>query len=236
LLALVHVSALAQAPTAPTPPEAAAPMTDADRAKRDANKVFQFIKLHAVRANPAPAAAAAQAPRPVAPAKPAIAAANKPATTAVTAAAATSAVKAAAATANEPAPMVAQTGADKSAGAELQLPSAAAAAAANAVPTPVAPTVAPTVAPAAAETEEIELAIIKHVQPELPSNRMGNLRSGSVWVQFTVEPDGSTKGVQARPGAQVRLAQSAVRAVEQWRFAPIPSARDVSIEFVFKIE
>ncbi len=194
-------------------------LTDAERAKRDAAKVFRFIKLQAQRQAAPAAPAAAAAPRVVSAPR--------------------------AAPAPSPVPTPAAKGPDV---AELAaaVPTAtgqAPAPDAYVAPLPAAvPAASPVVeaAPSAAvapppEAEEIELELINHVQPELPNNRLGNLRDGVVWVQFSVEPDGRTSNVVARPGAQVRLAQSAVKAVQQWRFAPISTAQDVAVEIAFKL-
>ncbi len=192
-------------------------LTDADRAKRDADKVFRFIKLQAQRqaAPAAPAAAAAprvaSAPR-AAPAPIAAAVAKGPEVAELVATAPTAAGQAAAPEASI-----------------AQMPAAVPA------PSPVAEAAPSAAVATAPETEEIELALITHVQPELPNNRLGNLRDGSVWVQFSVEPDGRTTNVVARPGAQLRLAQSAVKAVQQWRFAPISAVQDVAVEIAFKV-
>lgn len=192
-------------------------LTDADRAKRDADKVFRFIKLQAQRqaAPAAPAAAAAprvaSAPR-AAPAPIAAAVAKGPEVAELVATAPTAAGQAAAPEASI-----------------APLPAAVPA------PSPVAEAAPSAAVATAPETEEIELALITHVQPELPNNRLGNLRDGSVWVQFSVEPDGRTTNVVARPGAQLRLAQSAVKAVQQWRFAPISAVQDVAVEIAFKV-
>lgn len=200
-------------------PEAA--LSDAERAKRDGDKVFRFIKLQAQRP-----AAAAPAPVVAASPRPAVAVATRPAAAVPASPPDVGAMLAAAPSAagSLPAAPLAQL-----------VPAAAAAVTAAAAPAPVSPVPEATAA-TATETEEIELALLTHVQPELPNNRMGTLRSGSVWVQFTVEPDGRTNAVVARPGGQLRLAQSAVRAVQQWRFAPVTEARDVAVEIAFMLD
>jgi TonB family protein len=213
------VGVMAASPVAWAQAKPAGDLTDADRAKRDADKVFRFIKL--------------QAQRPAAPAAPAAAAAPRVAS-APRAAAAPAPIATAAAKGPDVAELLATAPTATGQAAE---PEAAVAPLPSAVPAPspvaeAAPSAAVATAP---ETEEIELALIAHVQPELPNNRLGNLRDGSVWVQFSVEPDGRTSHVVARPGAQLRLAQSAVKAVQQWRFAPISAVQDVAVEIAFKV-
>lgn len=227
---------------APAPKKDAAALSDADRAKRDASKVFSFIKFHAVRSAapaPAPAATALAAAAPATPRAPERGA--DPAT--ATAAApnpAPSPVAAPMAAASAPAPVGTSTAAMADPAALLAAAPTAAGGAAPAVASlaAVAPPVAPTVqAQPAPEPEElVELALIEHVEPIVPARLQGIVRSGSVMVQFTVQPDGKTAKVFARPGGQMRLAQVAVKAVEQWRFAPIPEPRDVMVELAFKLD
>jgi len=228
---MVGVMGPSQVALAQAKPEA--DLTDADRAKRDADKVFRFIKLQAQR-QAAPAAPAAPkvatAPRP-APVPTPTAAASPSATKGPDVA--TLVASAPTATGQGAAPEASAATPEGPSAAPAVLPAAMAVAAVP-PPSPVAEA-QPSAAAPAPETEEIELAIINHVQPELPNNRLGNLRDGVVWVQFSVEPDGRTSHVVARPGAQLRLAQSAVKAVQQWRFAPISAAQDVAVEIAFKL-
>jgi TonB family protein len=226
IVVVLMVAWMGPSPDALAQAKSDADLTDADRAKRDADKVFRFIKLQAQR----------QA-APAAPAAPRVATAPRAATaTGPAAAPSPGAVRGpdvAALVATTPAATGRAAAPQASAAALAELPAAVAVAAVPA-PSPVAEA-QPSAAGPAPETEEIELAIINHVQPELPSNRLGNLRDGVVWVQFSVEPDGRTSHVVARPGAQLRLAQSAVKAVQQWRFAPISAAQDVAVEIAFKL-
>ncbi|RVT86419.1 TonB family protein [Inhella crocodyli] len=228
---------------APAPKKDAAALSDADRAKRDASKVFSFIKFHAVRSAapaPAPAATALAAAAPAAPRAPdRVTDAPTPGANAAPNPA-SGPIAAPMAAASAPAPTGAATAALADPAALLAAAPTAAGGAAPAVASvaavaaPVAPAVQAQPTP---EPEElVELALIEHVEPVVPARLQGIVRSGSVMVQFTVQPDGKTAKVFARPGGQVRLAQVAVKAVEQWRFAPIPEPRDVMVELAFKLD
>lgn len=235
--AMVAGPALAQVPV---PKKDAPELSDAERAKRDASKVFSFIKFHAVRS-------ATPAPVPVAPN--AVAVAPSPARTVEKppegGAVALAASASSPAVAASPAPPV--NASVSAAKAALQDPAAllaeAPTAAGAAAPTvaslaAVAPPVSPPVQvqPSSEPDEPVELALLEHVEPVVPARLQGIVRNGSVMVQFTVQPDGKTAKVFAQPGAQTRLAQVAVRAVEQWRFAPITEPREVMVELAFKFD
>ena len=84
--------------------------------------------------------------------------------------------------------------------------------------------------------EEQALQLITHVEPQIPAQYQGQVRSGRVTVLFVVGPQGQVVRAEAKPGAQRRLAQAAVRAVEQWRFAPLTSAREAEVEIAFKFD
>lgn len=234
--ALLTGPALAQTPA---PKKDGAALSDADRAKRDASKVFSFIKFHAVRSAapvPANAGAVAAASNAAVPLRPADQPADKPADKPTEAPALAVAPPPALAAASAPAPVVAThdpaalLAAAPTAAGSLAPAVAAVAAVAQPVPPPVQAQPAP-------EPEElVELALIEHVEPVVPQRLQGMVRNGSVMVQFTVQPDGSTAKVFARPGAQLRLSQVAIKAVEQWRFAPIPEPREVMVELAFKFD
>jgi TonB family protein len=207
------------------PPAMAQQLSDSERAKRDAAKVFNFIKFHAVRAKSAPVATAA----PVAAVAAAPAAARPRAEPAAEPAARpipeTSAIR----TTVEP---VAAAAVPVAALADSQpgttLPP---------VSEPAMPAQPAVVAPAAQpepEPEPVEIKLIHHVQPELP--RGNSLRDGTVRVRFTVEPDGRVSKAAAADGAQRRLANSATRAIEQWRFAPIPEAQEIEVDIDFRFD
>jgi protein TonB len=193
--------AAAQPAPAPAKPEAA-PLSDTERAKRDANKVFSFIKLQAAR--PAPALRTLEPVR------------------------------------------VAQAPDAPSPAAEMDDPAALIAAQPTASGTPalgvdavaaLAVVVSPPVASAPPLPEPLEaLTLLHHVAPTLTGALRDTQRNASVQVQFTVLPDGTPAKVAAKPGAPARLALAAVRAVEQWRFAPIRVPRDAAVEVAFQLD
>jgi len=193
-------------------------LSDSERAKRDAAKVFNFIKFHAVRGKAAPSPAVATTAAAAAPA--AVAARPRAAEPEPAAKPAEASQQPAAAPASRTAMLDAQPGTTLPPAAEVAPIAAPVAAALAALPEP--------------EPEEIELQLVNHVQPEMP--RGHNLRNGSVRVRFTVMPDGSVSKVSANEGAQRRLANSATRAVEQWRFAPVPQAQEVEVDIDFRFD
>lgn len=207
-------------------------ISDSDRAKRDADKVLQWIKFHATHSAkpeaPAPApkpAPAAKAPAP----KPAVATAPAP-----TPAAAAPTAQAAA---SVPAPAASQEQ-QLAAGREPEAPAPKPELVAAAPATPPAPPATePTrAAPAPEPEEEVALRLIQKVDPDIPRQLASNIRSGSVMVRFQVKPDGTTTKVESLGNANKRLASSAIAAVQQWKFAPIPKQREATVEIGFKLD
>ena len=255
LSALAAAAGLVQAQQAAQSGDPAKPaISDAERAKRDADKVFQWIKFHAEKGEARKAAdtkpVEKAADKPVAKPKPrsepepeARAVASKPAEPTVAAApppaspsqgggatAATAALSTAAAPAVLPQPTPAGSVQPAPAGGP-------AVAAANPAPAQVAlaaPKAAPPSPPPAPVDDELHL--LRKVDPEYPRQALANQRSGAVQVSFTVQPDGSVRDVSAARGPDRRLTQAAVVAVQQWRFAPISRPRQVSVEFGFQVE
>lgn len=182
-------------------------LSDQDRAKRDASKVFSFIKFHAVKPT-APVAAAAASPAAV----PQTAAAPAPAPRIASL---------------DPAKLIAEAP-----------PAAIPAAPAESVASlPVSPGLAVPVAPVPEAEPDLGLQLIEHVEPEMPRPSPGVLlRSGAVVVRFAVGLDGRVTSASAREGAQRKLAQSAVKAVQQWRFAPLASPREAEVEIAFNLD
>jgi len=77
-----------------------------------------------------------------------------------------------------------------------------------------------------------ERKILKKVEPEYPAVLRDKGIGGTVRLRVTVKPDGTVKDVQVLGGNAV-LAESASRAVQQWRFAPADreAPTDVTIRF-----
>ena len=224
-LTLLAQSAGAQQPE---PPKA----ESLERAQKAADAVFHWIKLNAdkgaTRQTPAPAAAPAPAPRKPAAGPAPVAAAPKPAATptgtatpAQALAPAPSPVTAAAA----PEPEPDRTPVVLASAAPIPAPAAPLTLAARAVEPP----------PPAAEEAEVPLRLLVKVDPAIPRQLQAqSFRNGFAQVQFTVAPDGTVTQVQAIKASHARLGGAAVEAVKQWRFAPIPKAREAAVEVAFK--
>lgn len=197
-------------------------ISDAERAKRDAEKVFSFIKIQTVRKADAAPAAKAEAP------KPAVARAPAPAATTATATARPS----------EPEPAQtepARLRADLSPAAAPQTQSVdALPVVAMANTRSLAPT-APSAAPAP-EDDESELKLIDFVAPELSTQLQATLGTSNprVKLHFKVGADGRVVSVRAAEGVPRRIGQVAERAVAQWRFEAISAPREAEVEIAFR--
>lgn len=209
-----------------------------ERAQKAADSVFHWIKLNADkganRQTPAPAPAPAPVARKPAAAAP-VAAAPKPAATNGSNSAAMASAAAPQVAAAAPEPAVVQAPAP--APAE---PEAAPVLLASAAPTP-APAAPLAVAAQAVEPppppveDEAPLQLISKVNPVIPRQLQNqNFRGGFAQVQFQVQPDGKVSQVQVLKASNTRLGAAAIDAVQQWRFAPIPKAREAAVEVSFK--
>lgn len=221
----VHAGTL-QAQPVPSVAPAASEITPIERARRDAEKVFQWIRMHSDKPRRAPPPQASserpaivspvvakkadapatakrldgdRAPTPVAPAQEAVRVADGAASQAAHAASAEPASAALAAVSGAAAPVTA-------------LPEA---------PIP---------------DEDVPLVAVLQTEPEFPASLMRQLRKGNVQVAFTVQPDGSVS--QARPllSSHPRLARTAVATVTQWRFQPLRRAQSAVVELGFNLE
>lgn len=204
------------------------PLSDAERARRDAEKVFNFIRFQTVRKAPAEGEAKPARPRRSTPAVPAASAAV-PAPSATAAATASTASSA-------PTPEVAAT---EAATPVTNAPSP--------VPTPApiaAPINATPTAPVNAHSDDTDdvddddeaLKLVSFTAPQLSLELQATLgpSTRNVKVRFTVEADGRVTQAQAQEGTPRKLANVATQAIRQWRFAPLPRARDVDVEIAFK--
>lgn len=224
-------------------------LSPAERAQRDADKVFHWIKLNSSAprqaAAPAPAPSPAPAPnRKLAQQQEAPAAAPSPIRETVTpvanakpAGTTTNTATNAGATA-APAPAVAVAAQPAAASEALPDRTQLALAPEAATRSIAAPAAIPAPAPAKAATPEPELPLelVSRVEPDLPRQLLATLRNGSVHVRFEVQPDGSVKNAEAIKSNNKRLATAAVAAVAQWRFKPVPRAREATVELGFQIE
>jgi TonB family protein len=203
--------------------------TGLERAQKAADAVFHWIKINGEKganrqpAAPAPAPAARK-PAPVATApKPAPAPATRNVPAPAEAAAPVAAVTA-------PAPEARQDNAPVllAAATPTPTPDAPLALAATAVQPPPAPPVV---------EEEVPLKLLSRVNPAIPRQlQQQNFRDGYARVKFTVAPDGSVSKAETIKASHSRLGVAAVDAVKQWRFAPIPEAREAGIEFAFNTQ
>lgn len=236
------------AAAAPVDPKAA--MSDVDRAKRDADKVFQWIKFHAEKGEKKPAhEAKAEASKPVS--RPVATAAPAPAPVARRQELDPAAERALAARNAQDAAPVPVVASASPAPVAIGQSTAQTIAPPSSVPQPMSEAPAPQVVSMAApstaapagrapepepDDEPVPLKLLRKVDPEYPRSLLAQQRAGSVLVQFTVRPDGSVDGAQALRSPDRKLSTAAINAVKQWRFGPIPAPRQVSVEIGFQVE
>ena len=219
----------------PVSAQSDAPKADSlERAQKAADAVFHWIKVNADK-NPRPAPPPApRKPAPVAAApREAPAPAPTPVRLQVEAAAPAPALP-------EPAPAPAITAAASepertpvvlASAPPLPQPATPLAAAARAVQPPPPPP------PPPAEEAEVPLKLLVKVEPVIPRQLQAqSFRNGFAQVQFIVAADGTVVQAQATKSSNPRLAAAAVEAVRQWRFAPIPTAREAAVEVAFRNE
>ena len=228
VLALLCACLPLAAQTAASAPGAASELTPAERAKRDADKVFRWILIDGEKARkPVPAKEEKALPR----AKPATRPALKAQSTAASAA---------------PEAALAQT---RAAPSSAPIASAPAAAEVRALPMAEAPAARPesaaplAAAPAAmaaakpAEDPDVEVLVpVLRVDPKLSPALLRGVRNGEVRVRFTVLPDGSVADPKIESSSNPRLNFAALAAVAQWRFAPLRKAQVGTVELAFSLE
>jgi protein TonB len=230
LLAASCATALAQA--APIAGAPSGELTPSQRAKRDAEKVFQWIRIHSdkPRRASAPGASVERSgtPQPVAARGAAVAKASpKPAEqdAAASAVAAEQPVLIADTAASAPAALATAPA------TETAAPDATAPAAARDAGAPLAAAMA-----APAIEEDTPLVAVLRTEPDFPASLMRQLRKGTVQVAFTVQPDGSVAQARSVSSSHPRLVQSAVATVTQWRFQPLHHAQQAVVEIGFNLE
>lgn len=196
------------------PAEAAS--APSERARRDAERPYQWILLHSDKPRKARDPAGTAAPA----ATPAVA---RPARVAVPAkAVAPPAAEAAAAPASVPAPEAA---------APADPPSSVVAT------LPPSPGGAPPLAPAAApEPDDDELELLQQVAPSFPRGVMLDMRKGNVQVRFKVRPDGSVVEPTVLRSSHPRLNAAAMAAVVQWKFKPTQGPHEAAVELGFNLD
>lgn len=208
------------APQAPAQTAAAPEVAPSERAKRDAEKVFQWIRLHADK--PRKSAPPAAAP-------------DRPAATTPTAARVLA----------RPAAKPADSGITETV-TPLNVPAQTALAPAKTTPAPAAaelPKAEPAVVaatqprtPAPVEEQDMPLRPVRQAEPEFPPSLMRQLRRGLVQVSFTVQPDGSVANPKAVSSTHPRLAQTAVATVAQWKFEPVRHAQQGVVDLGFNLD
>lgn len=203
------VAAPAAAASAAVPSKGTAP---SERAQRQADSVFRWIKIHAEKPRKAAEAktptkpeAAVASPRESAKAVPED---NKPARTASSSAPALEPLKAAAEKDTAVAPVAPVV--------------ASAPATAEAAPAPV--------------EEEAAIKPIAQPKPDFPEDVMAQLGSGKVKLRFMVQPDGSVAEAEVLSTSHRRLNRAALDAIAKWRFEPIKVARPAQVELGFSLD
>jgi TonB family protein len=226
--------------------DAKAQLSDVERAKRDADKVFQWIKFHAEKGEtkkPEHQAKTEAKPEP----KPAVAKAAAPAPARKSDEDNRTVVAAASDSQRGDAGGMTRTSLTSSAAPAATTPPAytgripdsmamAAPATAPVVGVPAAPAQQPEPEPAPLPEEDTPLRLVNKVDPEYPRALLSQQRNGSVMVKFVVQTDGSVEQVEATKSPDRKLSVAAVAAVKQWRFAPINKPRPVSVEIGFQME
>jgi len=248
VLAALAVALPSHAQPVAVPEPASADPAALDRAKRDADKVFKWILIHADKprknneakaaevkpAAPAPAPARTAA-APAAPRKSDDTGIVERVTPLPVAAAPRPGQRASApseAMAAAPAPTdVSQARGTPASAAEANQPTVLAMAAPRAT--------APSLPVPPAELDEDEdqpLELVKQVEPDFPPSVMRKLTRGSVHVRFEVLPDGSVGQMNVVKTTSNRLNTAALDALAKWRFKPLRKAQTGVVELAFNLE
>jgi len=221
------MASLAQAQTVPPATGAGPGESASERASREGDKVFQWIRMHADKPRKAAApekapVAAAPAPAPV---KVAAKPAPKPADSGIT-----ETVQPTSKSAPQQEQMASVAG--KASGTREQPTSQTAAAMTDAS----APLAATGSSPQVEIEEDVSLVPVARSEPEFPGALMRQLRKGFVQVAFTVQPDGSVSQAHAVSSTHPRLAPSAIATVSQWKFQPVRHAQQAVVDLGFNLD
>jgi TonB family protein len=135
-------------------------------------------------------------------------------------------------------PVIETAAAPVSKPAVTPLPNASAAAQQPAAQGQAEPEPALRVATASAATAEpMPLTLLLRVEPAIPSELIDSkLNSAKVVVTFTVNPDGEVVKPSIASTSDPRLNRSVLRAVRDWRYAPIETAREHSVRLEFSTQ
>jgi TonB family protein len=81
------------------------------------------------------------------------------------------------------------------------------------------------------------LALVKRVEPVLSADLLDSrLNTAKVVVAFTVTTSGEVSNLSVASTSDPRLNRSVLRAVQGWRYAPIPEPREHMVSFAFRTE
>lgn len=111
-----------------------------------------------------------------------------------------------------------------------------------AIETPVDAAAAPPVAPAtlsarAAPAEPSPLTLLKRIEPVLSPDLLDSrLNTAKVVVAFTVTTSGEVSNLSIASTTDPRLNRAILRALQAWRYAPIPEPREHMVSFAFATE
>jgi len=115
----------------------------------------------------------------------------------------------------------------------VSAPDAAAVSATAPAPEPATP-LAMTPAP---RLEALPLTLLRRVEPVLSPDLLDDrLNTASVVVAFTVNPDGEVVNLSVASTSDSRLNRSVLRAVKDWRYAPIETPRQHTVRFSFETQ
>jgi len=216
-LAAASGAAFSQA-TPPAPAASAGNSAAAERATREADKVFQWIRIHSDKPRKSATANNTAAEKPVAAAAPSAHPAKATAKAAPKDDGITETVQAL--------PVAATS-------KPAEPPPASTTVAAKTDAT--APKLPPVTSPPAVE-EDLALTPVVKTDPDFPATLMRQLRKGLVQVSFTVQPDGSVSQAQAVSSTHPRLAPAAIATVQQWRFQPLHHAQQAVVDLGFNLD
>ena len=102
---------------------------------------------------------------------------------------------------------------------------------------PATRTEAASLAAPSAPLERAPLALVKRVEPALSADLIDSrLNKANVVVAFTVNTNGEVTNLSVASTTDSRLNRSVVRAVQAWRYAPIPEPREHMVSFAFTSE
>ncbi len=212
-------------------PNAKAELSAEERAQKQADKVFTFIKLQSMK--PIAKRAAAESPAPSPPVQAAsivVAKVTTPKPQAKAPAGGASEARQLASGAEVIGPSVESQSSLEADSQPILL------AAASLTAATVQPELLPDKPAPLPEPEPPALQLLSKVEPEIPRQLQADFRGGAVTVRFTVQTDGSVMQAQALQSSHKRLAVAAVTAVNQWRFAPLPAPREATVDIAFSVE